>query len=135
MRQIMRIAGALALAGGLVLPVGAQETTEHLPSVEINGQRVLTIRVGAGGLTPEERADVVRQRLGPILTMPDLKAEDIWIKQERRGQTAAIYVRDRLLITVDRSLAKANDTMPLPLARIWANNLRETLPEIDVTVR
>lgn len=121
-----------ALLTGVSLPAAGQESA---PEVVIGGQVVMRIRTGAGGLTPEERANSVRQRLGPILTMTDLTMQDVAVRQRRRGQTAAIYVRNRLLITVDRNLAQANDTTPGALARTWAANLREVLPDVRVEVR
>lgn len=114
-------------------PVARQEDTSK-PQVFINDRLIMTIREGAASLTPEQRADTVRKRLGPILTMPNLRAEDIEVRQERKYHSAGIYVRDRLLITVDRGLAKANNTVPKILAEQWAQNLRETLPQVNVGV-
>lgn len=152
MRRRIWIAGlaALPLMAGGTLTAIAQETVpaepEAVPEIEvevvpavpevvIGGQVVMRIRTGAGGLTPAERAESVRRRLGPILTMPDLEASDIRVHQRLPGQTAAIYVRDRLLITVDRNLAEANGTTPRILAFKWRENLRGVLPEVAVEVR
>ena len=128
-------AGSLALLLAAAPAATAQEYAAPAPEVVIGGEVVMRIRSGAGGLTPEERADAVRRRLGPILTMPDLQAEDVWVQQREQGRTAAVYVRDRLLITADRNLARANDTTPGRLAEKWANLLREVLPQVEVEVR
>lgn len=109
--------------------------TDLVPELTIAGKTVMRLRATAGGLTPEERATSLRQRLGPILTLPNLSASDVTIRQERPGQTASIYVRDRLLITVDRNLAKANATSVEGLAMQWARSLQETLPQINIAVR
>jgi hypothetical protein len=95
----------------------------------------MRLRARAGGLTPLERAYSLRQRLGPILTLPNLSADDVTVQQERSGQTAYIYVRQRLLVTVDRNLAQANNTSVEGLAATWARNLRVALPQVNVTVR
>lgn len=133
------IAGTIALTalcGALAAPGTARaQETPGSAEVVIGGEVVMRIRTGAGGLTAEERADAVRRRLGPILTLTDLSPQDIYVRQRGRGQTAAIYVRDRLLITADRSLAQANDTTPGLLAEQWARNLREVLPQVEVEVR
>lgn len=107
----------------------------EIPELVIAGRAVMRLRATAGGLTPQERAYSLRQRLGPILTLPDLRAEDVEVRQERPGQTASIYVRRRLLITVDRNLAQANNTSVAGLAAQWSRNLRATLPQVNVAVR
>ena len=107
----------------------------EIPELVIAGRAVMRLRATAGGLTPQERAFSLRQRLGPILTLPDLRAEDVEVRQERPGQTASIYVRQRLLITVDRNLAQANNTSVGGLAAQWSRNLRATLPQVNVAVR
>ena len=106
-----------------------------VPELVIAGHVVIRLRSRAGGLTSTERAYNLRQRLGPILTLPNLSAEDVVVRQRRSGQTASIYVRKRLLITVDRNLARANDSSIEGLAFHWARNLRQALPLVNVTVR
>ena len=108
---------------------------ESVPELVIEGRVVMRLRAQAGGMTPEERAYNLRQRLGPILSLPNLTAEDVVVRQIRPGQTASIYVRDRLLVTVDRNLAKANQTSIEGLAIQWAQNLQRALPKVNVAVR
>lgn len=108
---------------------------ESVPELVIEGHVVMRLRAQAGGMTSEERAYNLRQRLGPILSLPNLSSADVVVRQERPGQTASIYVRDRLLITVDRNLAKANQTSIEGLAIQWASNLRQALPRVNVEVR
>jgi hypothetical protein len=112
-----------------------QVNWQSVPELVIAGRAVMRLRARAGGLTPLERAYSLRQRLGPILTLPNLTAEDVTVEQERNGQTAYIYVRQRLLVTVDRNLAAANNTSVEGLAATWARNLRNALPQVNVTVR
>jgi hypothetical protein len=108
---------------------------QSVPELIIAGRAVMRLRSRAGGLTPLERAYSLRQRLGPILTLPNLSAEDVTVVQNKPGQTASIYVRERLLVTVDRNLAQANNTSIEGLAATWARNLRNALPQVNVTVR
>ncbi len=105
------------------------------PELVIGGRAVMRLRATAGGLSPDERAYDLRRRLGPILTLPNLSANDVTVYQAKPNQTASIYVRNRLLIKVDRNLAQANSTSIGGLAIQWANNLRTALPQINVTVR
>lgn len=130
----LKFCGAV-LVVAIALPAGAQQAPPAVPEVVIGGRVVMRIRTGAGGLTPDERAEAVRVRLGPILTMPDLRPSDVRVRQAHRGRTASIYVRNRLLFTVDRNLARANRASPRTLAYQWARTLREVLPQIQVEVR
>jgi hypothetical protein len=133
------------VAPGTANPAGAAGSPERngheevnwksVPELIIAGHAVMRLRARAGGLTPLERAYSLRQRLGPILTLPNLSAEDVEVVQNKPGQTAFIYVRRRLLVTVDRNLAEANSTSVEGLAAIWARNLRTALPQVNVTVR
>lgn len=147
--NILTIAGLIGLSTTMGLPILAQNESQVLradppasvqadaaqtPSLIINNRVVMTIPTEAAGLSPAERADILRKRLGPILTMPDLRAEDVEIRQKRQYQDAAIYIRDRLLITVDRDLAKAHSSTPGVLAEEWASTLRELLPQVNIGV-
>ena len=117
-------------------PAGeAPAAFDAAPELMIAGRTVMRLRARAGGLTPAERAYNLRQRLGPILTLPILTAEDVTIGQRRAGQSASIFVRGRLLVTVDTNLARANNTSVEGLAAQWARNLQQTLPLVNVTVR
>jgi|GEM_PF-7102144 len=107
---------------------------QDFPQVVINDKVVMTIRTKSGGFTPAERAEIVRKRLGNILTMPGLRSEDVAVR-EISDNTVAIRVRERLLITVDRPLAQANSSTPLILANDWAKSLRELLPQVNVAVQ
>ena len=155
--KFIALGTVLTLIGaGAIVPVQAQQTTPvpatqvpaspptiirepdlqlMVPELVIQGHVIMRLRSRAGGLTPEERALSLRQRLGPILTLPNLSASDVTVRQIRSGQTASIFVRDRLLITVDSNLAKANLTSVEGLAVLWAANLQQALPQINVTVR
>jgi hypothetical protein len=102
-------------------------------AVTFGGQVLMRIRTGAGHFSPEQRADQVSQRLIPILSLKDLKADDITMAQTRKYQDATILVRGRLLVTVDKGLAQANgNNDPGDLARSWAANLRGVLPGLSV---
>ncbi len=129
-RLAMAAAVCLIALGGTA-PVLAQETPPG--TVTYSGQILMRIRTGAGGYTAEQRAAAVQDRLQAILSTENLTPEDITVKQARRYQDASIYVRDRLLITVDRKLAQANgNNEPGALAAQWAERMRTILPTVSV---
>ena len=102
-------------------------------TVTYSGKVLMRIRTGAGGYTAEQRAEAIQDRLNPILSLPNLTPDDITVKQTRPYQDANIYVRDRLLITVDQKLAQANgNNDPGTLAAQWASRMRAILPRLSV---
>lgn len=139
---------ALLLSGAAVVlapaAAGAQEmgtATSDLKAASVrnghaithSGYTLMRIRTGAGGMTAEQRAEAVKERLVPILSLENLRPEDITVRQERPKQDAGLYVRDQLLITVDRDLARANGNGdPGDLARAWAERLKDILPNVSV---
>ena len=108
------------------MPAQATETDTIL----LGGQVVMRIRARADGNSPSDRADIIRSRLASILSGMDVAASTIAIRQEGPKQDATIYLGDQLVIRVDSTLTEANGMEdPLDLARIWAGNLRKTLPQ------
>jgi len=99
--------------------------------VTVGGELILRIRFSAGGMTPQQRASAITQRLVNILQDPDIQPSDIVVKPIAGGE-AAIYVKDNLLVTVDKKHAALNKTTPLKLGEIWAKHLREVLPQVNV---
>jgi peptidylprolyl isomerase len=83
-----------------------------------------------GGYTLQQRGDIIQQRLVEILSQQNLAPSDVTVRNTRSGPT--IYVRDRLLLTVDAATARANNnSTPDALARIWARRLADVLPRVN----
>ena len=100
-------------------------------TISLAGQVVMRIRTGAGGYTAAQRALAVRDRLTPILSLPDLTPADVTVIPVNPNQSN-IEVRGHLLLTVDQTLAKSNGQTPAQLAQAWATNLRHALPQASV---
>ena len=123
-------------------PVMASDTTSGPTSAEalaatptmisLDGRQIMNIRTGYGDMSAPARADMVRDRLIPILSMRHLQPSDVTVASAGRNQDSTIYVRGHQLITVDRTLASANGMKPLDLANQWAVSLRYVLPKCDV---
>jgi hypothetical protein len=134
---------AASIIGGTTLTVAANATPEidepaqiatQAGEITYSGRLLFRIRTGAGGYTAEQRAEAIKERMIPILSMEELKPDEIRVVQEQPKGDAAIYVRDRLLITVDRGMALANGNGdPADLARLWADRVRQILPQVVVT--
>jgi hypothetical protein len=123
------LAVTLALLFTMVPLTFAQE--EPVGNVTVGGELILRIRFSAGGMTPQQRADAITQRLVKILQNPNIQPSDIVVKPIAGGE-AAIYVKDNLLITVDKKHAALNKITPLKLGEMWAKHLREVLPQVNV---
>ena len=120
------VAGPSAVSAQASRPAVADTT------ISLGGRQIMNIRTGAGGYTARQRADAVRARLVPILSITNLTPEDVSVRQQRPGKDASIYVRGHLLVTVDRTLARANCARPFALADRWAAKLAAVLPQMDV---
>jgi hypothetical protein len=82
-------------------------------------------------MTPQQRADAITVRLRTILQDPNIQPADVVAKPIAGGE-AAIYIKDQLLVTVDKRHAELHKTTPLKLGEIWAKHLREVIPQINV---
>lgn len=104
---------------------------EPVGEVTVGGELILRIRFSAGGMTPQQRADAITMRLRTILADPNLKPSDVVVKPIAGGE-AGIYVKDHLLVTVDKAHADFHKTTPTKLGEVWAKHLREVLPQVTV---
>jgi len=125
----MTLTVTLALLFTIVTLTFAQE--QPVGEVTVGGELILRIRFSAGGMTPQRRADAITRRLVNILQELDIQPSDIVVKPIGGGE-AAIYVKDNLLVTVDKKHAALNNTTPFKLGEIWAKHLREVLPQVNV---
>ncbi|MBV9851829.1 MAG: hypothetical protein JO250_19350 [Armatimonadetes bacterium] len=132
MKSITVLAAFGMLVGTGTAPSLAQNPADAAntsTTISLAGQVVMRIRTGAGGYTAEQRADAVRTRLTPILSLQNLSANDVTVQTLNPNQSN-ILVRGHLLLTVDRTLARANGMRPAQLAQAWAANLRQTIPQV-----
>jgi hypothetical protein len=122
---------ALFALSGPTLAQGKNGVANTSTTIALAGQNIMRIRTGIGGYTAEERADAVRQRLIPILSLPHLRPSDVTVTMVN-PKLSDIFVRGILLLTVDETLARANRQSPEQLATVWAANLRQALPQSSV---
>ena len=130
------VLAVLAMLAGTIVPPAAAQTTDQATAatsttISLAGEVVMRIRTGAGGYTAQQRADTVRARLTPILSLtPSPTADDVTVQTVNPNQSN-ILVRGHLLLTVDWTLAQANGGQkPAQLAQAWAANLRRTIPQV-----
>lgn len=98
--------------------------------ITIGGKFIMRLRAGYGNLSLEERAQVVEERLVKLVGEP-ITAEQITLKEVRKGQLYEIHVRGQLLITVTPEDAKAAQMKVKQLAEHWLKQLRENLPPVS----
>lgn len=103
----------------------AQLTPSFRQTLAIGGTELITIR-GQSKEDVRVRADIIYARLAWILADSTLARRDIWIKMT--SSEPAIYVKDKLLITVMPQDSAYNETTPDKQAQIWRIRFAETLP-------
>jgi len=121
MRKVLMIVGVLFTAW-----VFAQSYVD----ISIGGKFIMRLRAGYGNMSVEERARIVEARLAKLLGA-HLTAEQITLKEVRKNQEYAIYVRGQLLITVTTADAEAAKMSVKQLAEHWLTQLRQTLPPMS----
>jgi len=98
---------------------------EYTPvSVYIGENEVLRITNPAGGLSTEQRAKIVAENLNSIIKSGE-NPENI-IPDFKSG-SGIIRINNKVLFTVDSSIAKEYGMTPSELAFIWVNNIRDSL--------
>ncbi len=92
--------------------------------VVINGDVVLRMRAAAGGYTPEQRADIIRERLRMLV---DAGIEPSGIYAGMMRSFPAVMAGDALIITADADHARMNRSSQAKLAEEWAANIAGAL--------
>jgi hypothetical protein len=115
-----------ALVGGLIFTGPVQSRTMD-QQVVVASQFVHPIRVGAGGLSVEQRVDRINERLNRIIAREPLSPSNIKLKMV--GTEPGIFAGRSLITTVTQADADANNSTPLRLARQWLSAYRHVLPQ------
>ena len=118
------------LAASALLGLMGTASAAQSGDISLAGQVVMRLRVGAGGLSLDERTALVQQRLIDLLSVTDLSGSDVGVRPTRYGPT--IYVRGRKFLTVDKETASASGTTPDLLAASWSKRLAQVLPSVNV---
>lgn len=114
----------IVLGAGLVPATApAAEVSRH---VIVAGEIIHPVRVGAGGLSAEQRVDKINERLNAIIAREPLAPSNIRLSV--RGGTPSIYVGRSLVTSVTQADADANRQTKLQLARRWLYEYRRVLP-------
>lgn len=108
---------------GLAVPVLAVSGGD----VVVGNELVLRIRVAGGGMTIEERRDIVTQRINELLGSAPFDPSDV--KVTTVNKATVIMVGDKMIVTVDKETAEINKTTPQKLAEAWAATLRRVIPK------
>jgi hypothetical protein len=120
------------MIAALASPVAAQGTVTNnvtgTRQVVVGGTLFLTLRAAWGGLSPEQRASEIQDRINEALSMGPIHPSDITV-----GKLDGDYVvllKGRRLFTADYDTAKMENVAPQVLANEWAKSLQTTLPSL-----
>ncbi len=114
--------------GGLLLTPLTSHAVEG--EVAIGGESLFIIHATAHGSSPDQRADMVTERLPEILGDSALSASDIKVVPTQRNEFK-IMVKQHLLITVTAADGKINGITSRKQAEIWAEAARRVLPMVN----
>lgn len=88
-------------------------------------------------MTPQQRIDLITDRLTPLLGIPKILPSDIVVylppSRSRVNRSPVIYALGRKLITVDTATVTAagDRGTPLTVASKWAARLQQVLPRVN----
>jgi hypothetical protein len=95
--------------------------------ITVGGDLLFRVRAPAGGFTIQERIDKVHERLVTVIGDPRVNPGDIVVK--KASPDYAVFIRDRMIFTIDAETAKANSTTPYRLGQKWLKTLRLQVPQ------
>lgn len=111
----------------VLLTLLSSPAAAEVGDVVVGGVLVLRIRAEAGGMSVQQRAIIVEQRITNVLSKVRPTPQAITVRMV--GGQPAIFAGEIMIITVDANHARLNGTTPRSLAEVWARNLRVALPK------
>ena len=104
-------------------------TGDETPAIVWMGGYVLfRMRCSAGGLTPQQRADIIQERVNALIGWDGFDTRTV-ITKSLPGGSAAIYANNKILVEIDKKTAALNGETPLQLANSWAKNVKTIYPK------
>jgi hypothetical protein len=110
----------------VALWIAAPMVAAYEGDVIIGQEVVLRIRFPAGGMTIQERSDIITARINDLLGSKPFNPEDVTVGQQNKEWV--VLIGGNLIITADKPTAEYNKTTPQQLADMWAANLRRVIP-------
>ena len=127
----MTTSGALAQDAAAPAAPPTASADASAADVTLGGQVVLRLRAPAGGMSPQQRVDVITSRLTGLLAHPKITPADV-VVYTPTGQAPVIYALGHRLITVDAATVQAaGGGKPLVVATQWAKRLQQVLPRVN----
>ncbi|MGC4042832.1 MAG: hypothetical protein QM758_03435 [Armatimonas sp.] len=129
-KKILVSLAALTVMSGIAGVASAKEA--YHKTVGIGGTELITLR-GPDQASVEQREQTLFTRLNWILADPTLQPTDVRVRLVNKE--LAIYVKERLLLTVSTQDAAYNQTTREKQAAAWRDRLAQTLPTLKATDR
>lgn len=99
--------------------------------VTLGGEVVMRLRSSAGGRSPQQRADLMTERIAKAVGIPGIVPADVAILYKPGGDPT-IFVLGRRLLTVDKATTQGSGiTKPIDLASSWARRMQQILPRVN----
>lgn len=110
-----------------LLPLACAHADTHNEAI-IGGALIHSVRTTSDGLSPDQRAAVIQQRVNQALAQGPLHASDFTIGQ-LDGDWCVLF-RGKRFLTVDQATAHQEHSDPKALAEKWAKHLQQVLPPL-----
>lgn len=121
---------ALATMTGIAGTASAREA--YRKTIGIGGTELITLR-GPSQESVDQREQLLLTRLNWILADPTLQPADVRVRLVNKD--LAIYVKERVLLTVTTQDAAYNQTTREKQASAWRDRLATTLPTLKASDR
>ncbi len=114
------------LAGTLLISGMPSPATAAPGDVTVGERVVLRVRYPSAGMSVEQRAEAIQQRIFPFLGAVEF--DPGMVRVEPRGKDYAVMIGPSLIVTTDPRTAAANGVTPRQLADMWAANIARAIP-------
>ncbi|BCW99620.1 MAG: hypothetical protein KatS3mg024_2447 [Armatimonadota bacterium] len=117
-------AGVLLASGSAFLPT--MSAAAAAGDVVVGEHVVLRVRYPSAGLSVEQRAEAIQQRIFGFLGAVPFDAAQVRVQPH--GKNYAVMIGSTLIVTTDPRTAAANGMTERQLADLWAANLARAIP-------
>jgi hypothetical protein len=132
MNRISLFVTSCVILASSIAPKAAYSRLMYQETIGMGGSELITLR-GSNMRDIHERIGVLHARLSWILSDSTLTSDDVQIRKMTEG--SAVYVKNRLFVTVMAQDAEYNQTTPEKQAEEWREHLAQTLPSLTSSGR
>lgn len=121
---------SVAILGMAQIPAAVSADTVVSKTTVMTACRLFDIDSNAGLLTPEQRVQIIQNRLDrALVNAKDLRPQAVTVREVNRNPV--VLLDSQLIATADGNSADRNQMTQLQLAEKWADSIRMCLADAD----